>query len=64
MDLDSLTPKHSNELEQMITNLLKTMRSAKLQNLPVYAALQELEQELGEARRNRYDKNNSKYIGY
>jgi hypothetical protein len=64
MDLDSLTPKHSNELEQMITQLLKTMRSAKLQNLPVYIALQELEQELGEARRNRYDQNNSKYIGY
>lgn len=64
MDLDSLTPKHSNELEQMITQLLKTMRSAKLQNMPVYAALQELEQQLGEARRNRYDQNNSKYIGY
>jgi hypothetical protein len=64
MDLDSLSPKHSNELEQMITNLLKTMRSAKLQNLPVYAALQQLEQELAEARRNRYDKENSKYIGY
>lgn len=64
MNLDTISPKHCNELEQMITQILKTMRSAKMQNLPVYLELQKLEQALGELRRSRYDENNSKFVGY
>lgn len=64
MDLDPVSPKHINELEQQITQILKTMRTAKLQQHPLYAGLQELEQELAEARRGLYDKKDSKYSGY
>lgn len=64
MDFSSLSNKQCNDLEQQITELLKTMRRAKLQQYPLYASLQELEQALCETRRNRYDKNNSKYAGY
>lgn len=64
MDIDSISPKHCNELEQMITQILKTMRSAKMQDLPAYLELQKLEQALGELRRNRYDEKNSKFVGY
>lgn len=64
MDFDSVSPKHVNELEQQIAQLLKTLRTAKLNQHPVYASLQELEQALGEVRRGRYDKNDSKYSGY
>jgi hypothetical protein len=64
MDLSTVSPKHCNEMEQTITQLLKTMRNAKMQELPLYAELQALEQSLGELRRNRYDVNNSKFVGY
>ena len=64
MDLESLSPKLCNDLEQQITELLKTMRRAKLQQYPIYASLQELEQALCEIRRTRYDENNTKYTGY
>jgi hypothetical protein len=64
MDFDSVSAKHINELEQQITQILKTMRTAKLHQHPIYASLQELEQELGEARRGTYDKKDSKYSGY
>jgi hypothetical protein len=64
MDLSNISSKHSNELEQLITQLLKTMRNAKLQDTPLYAELQLLEQSLGELRRNRYDEKNSKFVGY
>jgi hypothetical protein len=64
MELSNISPKHCNEMEQTITQLLKTMRNAKMQELPLYAELQALEQSLGELRRSRYDVNNSKFVGY
>ena len=64
MDLSNISSKHSNELEQTITHLLKTMRNAKLHETPLYLELQTLEQALGELRRARYDVNNSKFVGY
>lgn len=64
MDLSNISTKHSNELEQLITQMLKTMRNAKLQDSSLYAELQALEQALGELRRNRYDEKNSKFVGY
>lgn len=64
MDFETLSTKHCNELEQTITQLLKTMRNAKLQHLPLYTELQEMEKTLGDLRRNRYDQNNSKFVGY
>ena len=64
MEIHQLSPKHINELEQQITQLVKMMRTAKLSHLPIYADLQALEQELGETRRQRFDNSNSEYEGY
>jgi DNA gyrase/topoisomerase IV subunit A len=64
MEFDSVSQKRINELEQLTTQLLKTMRNAKLQHEPIYASLQEFEQKLGEERRIRFDKTNSQYNGY
>lgn len=64
MEIHKLSTKHVNGLEQHITQLLKMMRTAKLSHLPMYADLQALEQELGEARRQRFDDSNSEYEGY
>ena len=64
METHQLSTKHVNGLEQQVMQILKTLRTAKLHNHPIYASLQELEQELGEARRSRYDENHSKYSGY
>ena len=64
MDLDPVSQKHINELEHMTTQLLKTLRSAKLNELPLYTSLHEFEQALGKERRARFDKNDSNYSGY
>ena len=64
MALQDASPKHIMELEQQITGLLKTMRKAKIQAHPIYESLQALEQELGEARRSRFDDNTPEYKGY
>lgn len=64
MDLQHISKKRAAELEQQITTVLKTMRSAKLSEMPLYVSLQELEQELGNIRRNRYDETTSEYSGY
>lgn len=64
MDLSSVSAKHINELEQQITTLLKTLRTAKLQEHPAYAVLQALEQEFSKSRRERFDEQNSEYRGF
>lgn len=64
MDLKPVPQKNINELEQMTTQLLKTMRSAKIHDLPVYIALQEFEQQIGKERQSRFDDSNSLYQGY
>jgi hypothetical protein len=64
MDLDTVPQKRINELEQMTSQLLKTLRSSQLHRTPLYASLQEFEQALGEKRRSQFDENNSTYTGY
>ena len=64
MELDHISQKRINELEQMTTQLLRTMRAAKLNNLSLYVDLQEFEQTIGKERRTRYDETNSTYRGY
>lgn len=56
--------KHLGELEQQLTQLLKTMRSAQLSQEPIYSSLQLLEQKISKERRSRYDENNPEYHGY
>ncbi len=64
MDLESISIKHTNDLEQSVTTILKTMRLAKLQEHPIYEALQEFEQELGKARQSRFDDTDKEFQGY
>lgn len=64
MNLDAMPSKHIVELEQKVHQLLLTMRKAKLSSEPLYTSLQGLEQELGENRRTRFDKDNPEYNGY
>ena len=64
MDLEPVSIKHLNELEQLVTKLLATMRKAKLNEDPIYASLQALEQTLGESRRDRFDQTHAEYSSY
>ena len=64
MNLDPVYPKHRNEIEQLVSKLLATMRKAKVTDDPIYGSLQKLEQELGEVRRGRFDADKSEYFGY
>ncbi len=64
MDLQSVSAKHTNDLEQSVTTILKTMRRAKLQDLPIFESLQEFEKELGKARQSRFDDDDKEYKGY
>jgi len=64
MDLGQVTIKDLGNIEQQLTQLLKTMRNAKLHEHPLYQTLQAFEQEISDERRDRYDDNNSRYDGY
>jgi len=61
---DTISPKQASEIEQQVSKLLNTLRKAKLFDEPIYMSLQELEQELGEIRRSRFDADHSEYSGY
>jgi hypothetical protein len=64
MNLETISQKQLNELEHCVRALLDTMRKAKIQNDPLAESLRSLEQELGEARRERFDSVNSEYQSY
>ncbi len=64
MDLESVSPQHLNELELSIRALLVLMRKAKLHNEPVAELLRQLEIQIGEVRRARFDEANPEYHGY
>jgi hypothetical protein len=64
VNLEPISSKHINELEQQVTQLLATMRKAKLNEDPVYALLQTLEQNLGQSRRDRFDETHAEYSSY
>ena len=64
MNAEKLSTKYISGLEQEVTQLLKTMRSAKLSHLQIYKDLQAIERELAEERKQRFDTNNRKYPGY
>lgn len=64
MDIERVSDRHINKLEQEVSQLLKTMRNAKLSHLPIYDDLYTLEQELAKARQRRFDSGNTEYQGY
>ncbi len=64
MDLNAVSPKHLNELEVMLRELLALMRKANLHDEPIAKSLQEFEHEVGQLRRARFDAANPEYTGY
>ena len=64
MNLENVSPKHLNDLELMIRDLLALMRKANLHNEPIAASLYQLELEVGQVRRDRFDTANPEYRGY
>jgi septal ring factor EnvC (AmiA/AmiB activator) len=64
MNLENVSQKQLNELERMISELLAAMRKAKLHTEPIAKDLQQLEAQLGEMRRQRFDSTNSEYHSY
>jgi len=64
MNLETISQKQLNDLEQQAKQLLVTIRRAKLENNPLVEALQQLEHALGEARRERFDTATSEYQSY
>ncbi len=48
----------------MIRDLLALMRKANLHNEPIAASLYQLELEVGQVRRDRFDTANPEYRGY
>lgn len=64
MNVEHITPKHVNELEQLVRQLLVGMRKAKFHDDVLVEALRQLEAELGKARRAQFDTNNREYQGF
>lgn len=64
VSLEHISPKHLNDLERSVQDLLATIRKAKLKDEPLQESLRLLEQKLGEARRERFDEANPEYRGY
>jgi hypothetical protein len=64
MDLESVSQQHLNELENSVRALLALMRKAKLHHEPVAEQLRQLEVQIAEVRRARFDEANPEYHGY
>lgn len=64
MNLQGVSPKQLNDLELRIRELLLAMRKANLHNEAVFDSLSELERELAQTRRERFDAANPEYSGY
>lgn len=64
MNVETVSLDHITQLEQEIAYVLKTMRKAKIHDHPLYHSLHDLEQELGDERRRRFDEQNAEFAGY
>jgi hypothetical protein len=64
MQLETVSSKHINDLEQLALELIHVLRKAGLHNEPFAKALHEFEEELGKVRRARFDATNSEYASY
>ena len=64
MNLENVSQKQLGELERLTREIQVALRKAKLQDEPLHESLRQLEQELSEFRRKRFDSENSEYRGY
>lgn len=64
MNLETISQKNLNDLERLAKELRMTMRKAKLNNEPLAKLLYDLEVELSQLRRERFDAANPEYHSY
>lgn len=64
MNLEGVSQKHRNDLEQQTGQLMVTLRRIKLENTPLIEALQQLALELELLRRERFDLTDSEFGSY
>ncbi|MBI1256236.1 MAG: hypothetical protein GC204_02085 [Chloroflexi bacterium] len=64
MNLETVSSKHLNELERLLREVQLVMRKAGLHNEPIAKSFYELEVEVGQVRRARFDAANPEYTGY
>ncbi len=64
MNLETVSSKHINDLEQLVIELQQVMRKAGLQDESVAKVLHDFEDDLGKARRARFDATDTEYAGY
>ncbi len=64
MNLETVSQKHLNILEQQVGQLMVTLRKTKLQNAPLLEALQQADLELQQFRRARFDVTDSEFGSY
>ena len=64
INLEKLSQKQLNELEQCVRELLSVLRKTRIANEPLVTSLTLLEHNLGEIRRERFDQSNPEYQGY
>lgn len=61
---ERLSDQHLQQLERLSGELVAVLRQAKLRHEPVTAEIQRFQRELGDARRERYDRTTTPYDGY
>jgi hypothetical protein len=64
MNLEAISRKQSNELEQQIRQLMVTMRKAKLHDGALFESLQTFAGELEKVRHEQFDDANTEYHTY
>jgi hypothetical protein len=64
MNLETVSQKNLNVLEQQVGQLMVTIRKTKLDNAPLIEALQKLDIELQNFRRERFDVTDSEFGSY
>ena len=64
MNLETVSDKHIQELEQLTKEILATLKKAKLLDHPITELLRSLEANAEQTRRTRYDAVNPEFQGY
>ncbi len=64
MNLDTISDKHLHEIERLTTELLETIRKAKVVEPPLIEMLRALKAQAEHLRRERYDAVNPEFRGY
>lgn len=64
MDMEQISDKHLHDMERISRELIDVLRRAKLQDTPLMEMLLDLERDAGKLRRERFDADNTEYMGF